>query len=142
MPPELIRATEFTASLIPPANFGGLPEFGWAEVHGGGVRVTGFQLQKNDLTYSHMGMYCTWHGKGSDNNGCLQRSRRASPTGDLELPGHAGALGWGYRGGLGNGAAFGLQASSSSAGCGARLRATRRAAHALSNQRRSDPAAP
>src|SRR5580658_2954450 len=63
----------------------------------------------------------------------LQRRRRASPPGDIELSRAAGAPRWRYRSVSGFGAALGLEASPRPERCGPRQRAPRWPPYAVQN---------
>src|SRR5258708_2551086 len=75
------------------------------------------------------------NGKGSYHFGCIQCGGRAPAAGHFELSGAPGAGCRGHRGGLGAGAAFGVEASAGAAGCWPRASAAEREAYVLSNQR-------
>src|SRR5690348_10464280 len=87
-----------------------------------------------------MGMYCGFHGKGSDNVGCVQCSGRAAAERNSQLSGTAGAAGWGDRGRAGNGAALRFETSARPKGCWAGTRPPGRPANVLPDECGSDPA--
>src|SRR6266446_2363060 len=80
-------------------------------------------------------------GTGNDNLGCVQRRGGAAAAGDFELSCAAGAAGGGDCGLAAAGATLGFEAPARLARSGPRRRAPRRPPHAVSNQRRGDPAA-